>query len=203
VPSREQKCCSTRRRNPLLRTCVLKVKPFAAPSLLSRLEDEAQCLLVIIGSTPEGKKELVGPDRWGARERAILEGAAPRPEAARTCGSARARSLPAKKFLFLSRELPGRGAGLELARSRVSWRLCSVQKTPPPPGGLRLAARGGPRAPAPQLQIFPAGGPCSSGRVRQRADCARARLLRQVFKKQDRPGAEIGTRTTARSVRRQ
>jgi hypothetical protein len=25
-----------------------------------RLEDEAQCLLVIIGATPEGKKELVG-----------------------------------------------------------------------------------------------------------------------------------------------
>jgi len=39
---------------------VLKVKPFAAPSLLSRLEDEAQCLLLIIGATPEGKKELVG-----------------------------------------------------------------------------------------------------------------------------------------------
>jgi putative transposase len=27
----------------------------------ARLEDEAQCLLVIIGATPEGKKELVGP----------------------------------------------------------------------------------------------------------------------------------------------
>jgi transposase-like protein len=26
----------------------------------ARLEDEAQCLLVIIGATPEGKKELVG-----------------------------------------------------------------------------------------------------------------------------------------------
>jgi transposase-like protein len=27
----------------------------------ARLEDEAQCLLVIIGATPEGKKEIVGP----------------------------------------------------------------------------------------------------------------------------------------------
>jgi transposase-like protein len=26
----------------------------------ARLEDAAQCLLVIIGATPEGKKELVG-----------------------------------------------------------------------------------------------------------------------------------------------
>jgi putative transposase len=26
----------------------------------ARLEDDAQCLLVIIGATPEGKKELVG-----------------------------------------------------------------------------------------------------------------------------------------------
>jgi transposase-like protein len=34
----------------------------------ARLEDEAQCLLVIIGATPEGKKELVGID--GVRESA-------------------------------------------------------------------------------------------------------------------------------------
>jgi hypothetical protein len=78
---------------------VLKVKPFAAPSLLSRLEDEAQCLLVIIGSTPEGKKELVGPDRWGARERAILEGAAPRPEAADL--RQRPSSKPARQKIFI------------------------------------------------------------------------------------------------------
>ena len=26
----------------------------------SRLEDEKQCILVLIGATPEGKKELVG-----------------------------------------------------------------------------------------------------------------------------------------------
>jgi putative transposase len=28
--------------------------------LQARLEDDAQCLLVIIGAPPEGKKELVG-----------------------------------------------------------------------------------------------------------------------------------------------
>jgi transposase-like protein len=28
--------------------------------LQARLEDDAQCILVIIGATPEGKKELVG-----------------------------------------------------------------------------------------------------------------------------------------------
>jgi putative transposase len=28
--------------------------------LQARLEDEAQCILVIIGATPEGKKELLG-----------------------------------------------------------------------------------------------------------------------------------------------
>jgi transposase-like protein len=28
--------------------------------LEARLEDQAQCILVIIGATPEGKKELVG-----------------------------------------------------------------------------------------------------------------------------------------------
>src|SRR4029434_1846201 len=32
----------------------------------ARLEDEAQCLLVIIGATPEGKKELVGLLTGGA-----------------------------------------------------------------------------------------------------------------------------------------
>src|ERR1700730_12604036 len=35
----------------------------------ARLEDDAQCLLVIIGATPEGKKELVGLTD-GVRERA-------------------------------------------------------------------------------------------------------------------------------------
>ena len=42
----------------------------------ARLEDDAQCLLVIIGATPEGKKELVRPHRRGARERPIVARAA-------------------------------------------------------------------------------------------------------------------------------
>ena len=41
--------------------------------LQARLEDEAQCILVIIGETPEGKKELLGYDD-GARE-ALTTGA--------------------------------------------------------------------------------------------------------------------------------
>src|SRR5436190_6554431 len=57
----------------------------------AQLEDEAQCLLVIIGATPEGKKELVGLID-GVRESAhSWRELLPRPEAARTCGSARAR----------------------------------------------------------------------------------------------------------------
>jgi transposase-like protein len=56
----------------------------------ARLKDAAQCLLVIIGAMPEGKKELVGLID-GVRESAQLEGAAARPEAARTCGGARTR----------------------------------------------------------------------------------------------------------------
>src|SRR3984893_18153987 len=44
----------------------------------ARLEEAAQCLLVIIGATPEGKKELVGliagvGERAQAREERILD----------------------------------------------------------------------------------------------------------------------------------
>src|SRR5438874_6953950 len=42
----------------------------------ARLEDDAQCLLVIVGATPEGKKEFVGLAD-GVREHTILEGNAP------------------------------------------------------------------------------------------------------------------------------
>jgi transposase-like protein len=31
-----------------------------ARALEARLEEQAQCILVIIGATPEGKKELIG-----------------------------------------------------------------------------------------------------------------------------------------------
>ena len=57
----------------------------------ARLEDDAQCLLVIIGATPEGKKELVGLID-GVRESAqSWQGAAARPEAARAGDRTRAR----------------------------------------------------------------------------------------------------------------
>jgi putative transposase len=39
--------------------------------LEARLEDEKQCILVLIGATPEGKKELVGFTD-GARESATI-----------------------------------------------------------------------------------------------------------------------------------
>ncbi len=37
--------------------------------LQARLEDEQQCILVLIGTMPEGKKDLIGYSD-GARERA-------------------------------------------------------------------------------------------------------------------------------------
>src|SRR5262252_2050152 len=49
----------------------------------ARLETDAQCLLVIIGATPEGNKEARWPYRRRAGECAILERAAARPKAAR------------------------------------------------------------------------------------------------------------------------
>jgi hypothetical protein len=48
--------------------------------LQARLDDEKQCILVLIGATPEGRKELIGFTD-GARERAGLARAAARPEA--------------------------------------------------------------------------------------------------------------------------
>src|SRR4029077_14382965 len=57
----------------------------------ARLEDDGACLLVIIGATPEGKKGASRPYRRCARECAILEGTAARPEATRTCDGPQAR----------------------------------------------------------------------------------------------------------------
>jgi putative transposase len=57
----------------------------------ARLEDDAQCILVIIGATPKGKEELYRACRWRARERAVMEGAVARPEAARPRCCTRAR----------------------------------------------------------------------------------------------------------------
>ncbi|MET4484379.1 transposase-like protein [Bradyrhizobium sp. F1.13.3] len=43
--------------------------PLPGIHLEARLEDEKQCILVLIGATPEGRKELVGFTE-GARESA-------------------------------------------------------------------------------------------------------------------------------------
>ncbi len=55
----------------------------------ARLEDAAQCLLVIIGATPEGKKEFVGLTD-GVRESAVLARATARSAASRPRGRAQA-----------------------------------------------------------------------------------------------------------------
>ncbi len=46
--------------------------------LEARLEDQAQCILVIIGATPEGRKETGRLYRWHARERTIVARSAAR-----------------------------------------------------------------------------------------------------------------------------
>ena len=90
----------------------------------ARLEDDAQCLLVIIGATPEGKKELVGLID-GVRESAqSLERTDPRPEAAGACDSARARSRRRCARLLEG----GRGSVAENARSA----LLGAQDRQPP-----------------------------------------------------------------------
>jgi transposase-like protein len=51
--------------------------------LQARMEDNAECMLVLIGATPEGKKELVGFQARRAGKRATLAGVARLSEAAR------------------------------------------------------------------------------------------------------------------------
>jgi hypothetical protein len=72
----------------------------------ARLEDAAQCLLVIIGATPEGKKELVGMiDGVGERAtfccdasiRSVLE-------VKRTCRERRERVDPTKMTRLVIRK---------------------------------------------------------------------------------------------------
>src|SRR5271169_2107361 len=50
--------------------------------LQARMEPQAECMLVLMGATPEGKKELIG-FQTGMRESAKLEGTPRRPEGAR------------------------------------------------------------------------------------------------------------------------
>jgi hypothetical protein len=57
----------------------------------ARLEEAAQCLLVITGATPEGKKELVGLVD-GVRDLAVADGALGFWQRSRRCGRGRAAS---------------------------------------------------------------------------------------------------------------
>src|ERR1700677_532743 len=59
--------------------------------LQARLEPQAECMLVLMGATPEGKKELIGFQTGMRGERAKLEGAARRFEGARPVGRAASR----------------------------------------------------------------------------------------------------------------
>ena len=49
----------------------------------ARMEPQAECMLVLLGATPEGKKELIGFQTGVRGKRAKLEGAARRFEGAR------------------------------------------------------------------------------------------------------------------------
>ena len=59
--------------------------------LQARMEPQAECMLVILGATPEGKKELVGFQVGRSRERAELARAAGRHQGPRPQGAARDR----------------------------------------------------------------------------------------------------------------
>src|SRR6202047_1115272 len=77
----------------------------------ARLEEAAQCLLVIIGATPEGKKELVGLID-GVRESAQSWKELPRPQTAGACDGTRARGRRRRPRLLAG----GRGGVAEDAR---------------------------------------------------------------------------------------
>ena len=58
--------------------------------LQARMEPQAECMLLLMGATPEGKKELIG-FQTGIRERPKLEGTARRFEGARPVGRTASR----------------------------------------------------------------------------------------------------------------
>jgi hypothetical protein len=59
--------------------------------LQARLEDDAQCILVLLGATPEGTKEIDWFHRWLSRKRTILAWVGAQAEAARAAACSRAR----------------------------------------------------------------------------------------------------------------
>jgi hypothetical protein len=97
----------------------------------ARLEDEAQCLLVIIGATPEGKKELVGLADGCARERPILARASARPETARPRNWAATRRRRRRARLL---ESAGRGLVEHASATLLGAqdRQCAQQATQQP-----------------------------------------------------------------------
>jgi hypothetical protein len=80
----------------------------------ARLDEDAQCLLVIIGATPEGKKKLVGLID-GVRESAH--------EAARTCRGTQARGRRRRARLGRRSSKCGRRPALHI----LSWRVLSPE----------------------------------------------------------------------------
>ena len=100
----------------------------------ARLEEAAQCLLVIIGATPEGNPSTSSggtcrTHRRRARERAIVERAPPRPQTAGACDGTRARGRRRRPRLLAG----GRGGVAEDARPALLGaqdRQCLEQKLP-------------------------------------------------------------------------
>ena len=89
--------------------------------LQARMEPEAECMLVLIGATPEGKKELVGFQVGRARERAELARAAGRPQ-----GRAGSRSRPSSPSAT-ARSASGRRSTRSFPSTR--HQRCWVHKT--------------------------------------------------------------------------
>jgi hypothetical protein len=65
------------------RRSIITSPPVDPIHVQARLENETQCLLVIIGATPEGKQETRRPHRRRARERPIMGRTDTRTEEAR------------------------------------------------------------------------------------------------------------------------
>src|SRR5207247_7995614 len=79
------------------------------------LEDEKQCILVLIGATPEGRKELVGFTDGARESTQDLARSAARAEAARA-----RRTAAARHRRWRARVLEGRRRGLaENARAAL------------------------------------------------------------------------------------
>jgi len=116
--------------------------------LQARLEDDAQCILVIIGATPEGKKGVDRLHRRDARERARLTRLAARSEAARAvdrAGDRRRRRSASWQLKFTRLSVRPRHPQTDEAAQQA------FKKTSPPAvvsiGASRLPPGGGSRKP--------------------------------------------------------